>query len=683
MQSLQTWKSFVSHWQTLVKVQQRQLLVVPECEATYQRLLPALMDATPLPIVGVNLTPTQVNADVSCIKSSQAKQMLGLNRGLLLYRAVDEFNVSAFSALCGTLVGGSLALLIVPGDGPWELQADQQSRDFGHQCQSVGFRSWWQRLWQASDAVVYLSAAAQRQAAPLPVLALNRNHDHHLLNERQQQLVDAVASLSADPNQVVWLKGPRGRGKSYAVTQAIEALQQQGKRCVVTASASHNSRLLVASEVAYIAIDALLAKTELEADIVIVEEASSMPLYILAKLLGRFSSLVLVSTIDGYEGTGQGLQLKLPIMLKNLGLQSQVISMQDPLRWRPGDLLEQLIETSFLPRHLPQAAPAIDVTRLEVRILTAADLFKDSQCLQQVYSLLALAHYQTTPQDLRLLLDHPQLTLHVHMDASTRQVFGVVCVMQEGGIEAHLAQQISAGKRRLKGHLLAQILAQQAGVAAMAEANILRVQRIAVHPQLQERGLGSLMLQTLFDWGQQQGVDYLGSSFGAEPRVVKFWLKAGYKPVWAGLRPDAASGLPSLQVLLPVAADQRQLLALQQHWFFYAQLLSRLWPADLRGALRATYLGLPVDLVKALLRQVGHGFGNAYAVHGYVLQWLLGRQRLSAQQQAWLSSYGQQIANHKHYVRLTRALIAQHLVDIEPSLDEGMLGIKVDHPLYS
>ena len=129
-----------------MRTQQRQLLVVPECDATYQQLLPLLVKASAADAIGVNLQPQVLGANATYIKPQQAKQMLGQTRGLLVYRAVDEFNVSAFSALCGTIVGGSFAVLIVPADVDWQLHHDQQCRDYGCQDVSQGqaFRNWWQ-----------------------------------------------------------------------------------------------------------------------------------------------------------------------------------------------------------------------------------------------------------------------------------------------------------------------------------------------------------------------------------------------------------------------------------------------------------------------------------------------------------------------------------------------------------
>ena len=682
MRQFHSWQSFCAHWQELVQTQQRNLLVLPECEATYDQVLPALLAASIADAIGVNLPNHALGADAAYIKPNQAKQMLGLTRSLLVYRAVDEFNVSAFSALCGTLAGGSLAVIIVPADADWQLHHDQQCRDFGcFDCsQGQAFRRWWQSQWQQSDAVVYLSAAAQCQAsandAPTPPPSLPTDI---VLNQQQQLVHDHVQTLLTSATQVLWVSGARGRGKSVAVAKAIDALQVEGKRCVLTASANHNSRILNQTDCPFQAVDALLAAPQDDVDILIVEEAASMPLFLLQRLLQRFAKVVLVSTIDGYEGTGQGLQLKLPAMLDALGRQWQKLVLQQPLRWQPMDQLEALVEDSFLPRQLAPIDQAVDFQQLKLRAVSGAELLADTKLLQQAYTLLALAHYQTTPQDLRLLLDHPHMSIYLYVDEGTQLLYGMMCVLQEGQLEADLAQAIADGKRRVKGHLLPQVLAQQAGVASLAERSIWRVQRIAVHPQLQGQGLGSLMLQQLRTVAEQQQVDYLGSSFAAEPAVVNFWLQAGYVPVWAGLKQDAASGLPSLQVLQKVSAHAGELHSLCQHWYFYYQQLQRFWPQHLLDHRLASYLGIDADLVLRLLPQVADEAGNAYALSGYLLQWLLRQEQLSESQRQWLMSYAQAADRHKQFVQQTRLLVAQYRRAIEVSLKAGLLANKVEH----
>jgi tRNA(Met) C34 N-acetyltransferase TmcA len=289
--------------------------------------------------------------------------------------------------------------------------------------------------------------------------------------------------------------------------------------------------------------------------------------------------------------------------------------------------------------------------------------------MRQVFSLLALAHYKTTPQDLRILMDHPALTMHCWFDAHGRLV-GVACLMAEGELSRGLALAVACGQRRIKGHWLAQILAQQAGLSIAAELRMQRVQRIAVHPGLQRQGIGKAMLAHLQKlYSHSGGTQWLGSSFAAEPEVVRFWLAAGYQPVWAGKTLDAATGLPSLQVVLPMDASAESCCQLlRAHFYFYHTHL--VWNSPLSELIcqliQPRYKGAPKPIINALVRQVGDAHGNVYSITPYLYNYLLASDTLSDEAKVWLSHFWQPQLTYKQFVQLTRKLVRQVQFDDSP-----------------
>ena len=78
-----------------------------------------------------------------------------------------------------------------------------------------------------------------------------------------------------------------------------------------------------------------------------------------------------------------------------------------------------------------------------------------------MFGLLLLAHYQTTPSDLRSLLDAPDLALLTLWE--NEALSGVVLLVREGGLAPDLAEQIWLGRRRPRGQLLPQTLLTHAG----------------------------------------------------------------------------------------------------------------------------------------------------------------------------------------------------------------------------
>ena len=92
-------------------------------------------------------------------------------------------------------------------------------------------------------------------------------------------------------------------------------------------------------------------------------------------------------------------------------------------------------------------------------------------------------------------------------------------VAEEGNLDASLARQIALGQRRIQGHLLAQILSQQAGFSVACELSSWRIQRLAVTPSLQGRGIGSKLLQRVYGLAQKRQVDFVGASFSASSKT--------------------------------------------------------------------------------------------------------------------------------------------------------------------
>ena len=224
------------------------------------------------------------------------------------------------------------------------------------------------------------------------------------------------------------------------------------------------------------------------------------------------------------------------------------------------------------------------------RRLAQEALAWDEALLNRVFGLLVLAHYQTSPSDLRYLLESPDLD--IHLLEQERELLGVALVAREGNIAPALAHDIWAGRRRPRGHLLPQSLLAHAGFITAGERTYARVMRIAIHPSLHRLGLGSLLLAQLETHYRTQGYDYLGSAFSASPDLLPFWLKGGLTALRIGLQRDAASGSHAALLLKPLKAELDSELA-QWRQRFVSQL-----PTLLAGELK----GLEPELVWLCLR---------------------------------------------------------------------------------
>jgi tRNA(Met) cytidine acetyltransferase len=217
-------------------------------------------------------------------------------------------------------------------------------------------------------------------------------------------------------------------------------------------------------------------------------------------------------------------------------------------------------------------------------------LAEDEPTLRQLFGLLVLSHYRTRPFDLRHLLDGPNLEVYVLRHGNA--VLATALLAREGELAGELAGAIFRGERRVQGHLLPQSLVANLGLESAAALRYGRLMRIAVHPRLQGRGLGSSLLAHIEEAARRSGLDWLGSSFGLAPELLDFWQGNGYQPVRIGMRREASSGAPSALLLRPLspAADALMIQARQRfqeqlpwqladsHRMLEAALVRRLWP---------------------------------------------------------------------------------------------------------
>ena len=330
-----------------------------------------------------------------------------------------------------------------------------------------------------------------------------------------------------------------------------------------------------------------LAWTEEDPGLLMVDEAAAIPVSVLDRLLAGSNRLVFASTVHGYEGSGRGFELRFQARLDRVMPQWRGMHLSAPLRWPEGDPLEDLLNTSLLldaglEQPDPEAVPTI--SRVDPQVLAG-----DEPLLRAVFGLLINAHYQTRPSDLRQLLDNPDVELWTARCAG--EVAGVLLASSEGGLDADMAARVLSGERRPRGHLLPQSLAVHAGLDAVLRLKTLRVQRIAVHPLLQRRGIGSRLIESLAGSAADREFDLLGTAYGIDGPLLGFWRAVEFTPVRLGVRTDPASAAHSLFMLRGLGAQGKGLVASAEAGF----------RADLPWSLAASLRDLDSALAAILL----------------------------------------------------------------------------------
>ena len=226
------------------------------------------------------------------------------------------------------------------------------------------------------------------------------------------------------------------------------------------------------------------------------------------------------------------------------------------MRWLQGDPLELLCDRVFhFKASLPAVPEAFENANCKLHCATPQELIGNETLLEHCFALLLQAHYQTRPLDLYHLLSGENLKLYL-LNYNDIPVALALLATEGPFNDPSLRRDIVARKRRPRGHVLPQLLAQWIARDAVLEHRIARVVRIAVHPQLHRRGLGSQLLQSIHTQLENETVAPVaatGTLYGADSGLIDFWKSNGYAAFHLGARKNNRSGERSIAMLRPLS----------------------------------------------------------------------------------------------------------------------------------
>lgn len=397
--------------------------------------------------------------------------------------------------------------------------------------------------------------------------------------------VDAIAEKTL--RSTVTLTAARGRGKSAALGVAIAAAIAHGySNIFITSPSPENLKTLF--EFVFKGFDALSyldhvdytiiqstnpafnkaivrvnvhrrhrqtiqyiqpqdAYTLGQAELLVIDEAAAIPLPLVRRLIGPYL-VFMASTINGYEGTGRSLSLKL---IKQLRDQSRAISkpstskddlsngtntansenncpggrtlreitLSEPIRYAQGDLVEKwLNKVLCLDATLPSSKLNIQgcphPSRCELLHVNRDTLFSfhpvSEKFLQQMIALYVASHYKNSPNDLQLMSDAPAHQLFVlvpPIDDDSPRLPEPLCVIQvalEGQISKQSVLSSLSRGQRADGDLIPWLVSQQFQDDEFAGLSGARIVRIATNPDYINMGYGTQALKSLTEFYQGQ-----------------------------------------------------------------------------------------------------------------------------------------------------------------------------------
>lgn len=255
-----------------------------------------------------------------------------------------------------------------------------------------------------------------------------------------------------------------------------------------------------------------------QAELVIIDEAAAIPLPLVRKLIGPYL-VFMASTINGYEGTGRSLSIKLlqqlreqtrPSIAKDSDATStpgagpskassagrsgaglvrslREIKLEEPIRYSPGDHIEKwlngllCLDATVISKAV-QGCP--HPSKCELYYVNRDTLFSyhpaSEVFLQRMMALYVASHYKNSPNDLQMLSDAPAHHLFVLLppireeDNSLPDPLVVLQVALEGNIsrESILKEMSTTGKGS-SGDMIPWIISQQVscGLFSVADLN--------------------------------------------------------------------------------------------------------------------------------------------------------------------------------------------------------------------
>ncbi|KAI0287271.1 GNAT acetyltransferase 2-domain-containing protein [Russula brevipes] len=278
-----------------------------------------------------------------------------------------------------------------------------------------------------------------------------------------------------------------------------------------------------------------------QAELVIIDEAAAIPLPLVRNLIGPYL-VFLASTINGYEGTGRSLSLKLiqqlrestqPLLSKDIKEAAvsgsstkkqkptyatppkvrtlREVKLDAPIRYSVGDKIEQwlnallCLDATVSPHAALHGTP--HPSQCELFYVSRDTLFSyhpaSEAFLQRMMALYVASHYKNQPNDLQLMSDAPAHHLFVLLPPITDdethlpEPLVVLQVALEGNINKQAILDGLQRGLRAGGDLIPWLVAQQFQEGKFAMMSGVRIVRIATHPDYLNMGYGARALQAL------------------------------------------------------------------------------------------------------------------------------------------------------------------------------------------
>ena len=336
-----------------------------------------------------------------------------------------------------------------------------------------------------------------------------------------------------------------------------------------------------------------------QAELLIIDEAAAIPLTKIRLLLKHHAMTWLSSTVNGYEGTGRSLSLKLLAELKDS--KSTVFvetTLEMPIRYKPLDPVEHWLNTLLcLNAQPPPSIQQLPCPQQCQLVMVNRDTLFSHHAISEIFlnqlvGLFVTSHYKNQPNDLQLMSDAPAHRLFVLIPPTASNALPTPLVVIQVCIEGKLQP---SNNNSNSGDLIPHVLQQQYQLNDFGTLNGLRIVRIATHPNFQRMGYGKYAMDQLIAYytnpqmtnnhdssyqgnsergelhyappsqedqmnpllipltsRQPEDIDYVGVSFGLTMNLFKFWSRQQFNVCYIRQTMNASTGEHTCIMLHPL-----------------------------------------------------------------------------------------------------------------------------------
>ena len=549
------------------------------------------------------------NLKIFPVLYEDSEKILGLTFDLLILDLTEQLKPNDLGRLVEVVRGGGLIILLTPKIEEWEKMVTRfQRRLIIHPYTEKNVKHRFikrlikkllthEGIWVFEDNKILNGKPLTKKffIQPKPTIPSKPRFPLKLYEmAKTQDQVNALLGfekliLKGLGKNVLLITANRGRGKSAVLglgAAGIVYVLGQRKKAVVRITAPNFSSIKTVVEFAEKALKILGVEVEKvdfkgltvtiksklgiidcaspgkilkrKADVVLVDEAAGIPVPILFRILKNFRRIVYSSTIHGYEGSGRGFKLRFLKALKNEAkLNLYEVEMETPIRYGVEDPVEKWLYDTLLLNAEPVELSQEEIaqTKPENCIYETPNLdfwfTEGEEELNHFFGIYVLAHYRNRPDDLAILGDAPHHHAKI-LKLPNKKIVVSVHLAEEGNMPDKDIKAVIEGANP-PGNIIPNCIARYyQPYKYFAKLKGLRIVRIAVHPQMEDKGFGSHILQKICSEAESLGYDWVGSGFGVTHQLLNFWVKNGFIPVYMSPAKNIVSGEYSVFVVKPL-----------------------------------------------------------------------------------------------------------------------------------